>query len=104
MRLPRNSSRSAGGYHQSRLSGQVSGRGTAGQCQSQVHVAVSHEICNWQKLFSRPSHTCARVVGCERTSVTRSFPRPFGGTRIEVSHERSEEHTSELQSLAYLVC
>src|SRR6266404_5602481 len=65
---------------------------------------VSHEVCNWQKLFSRPSHTCARVVGCERTSVTRSFPRPFGGTRIEVSHERSEEHTSELQSLAYLVC
>jgi hypothetical protein len=49
---------------------------------------VSHEVCNWQKLFSRPSHTCARVVGCEKASVTRSFPGPCGGTKIEVSHER----------------
>src|SRR2546425_8738181 len=27
-----------------------------------------------------------------------------GTVRIEVGHARSEEHTSELQSLAYLVC
>jgi hypothetical protein len=26
---------------------------------------VSHDVCNWQKLFSRTSHTCARVVGGE---------------------------------------
>ena len=49
---------------------------------------VSHEVCNWQKLFSRPSHTCARVVTCERASVTKSFPIPCGETKIEVSHER----------------
>jgi len=48
---------------------------------------VSHEVCNWQKLFLRPSHTCARVVGHERASDTRFFPGPCGGTKIEVSHE-----------------
>ena len=58
-------------------------RTTAESCSN-----ASHEICNWQKLFSRPSHTCAWLVGCERTSVTRSFPSPFGGTLIELSHER----------------
>ncbi len=26
---------------------------------------VSHEVCSWQELFSRPSQTCARVVGGE---------------------------------------
>src|SRR2546425_6702054 len=31
------------------------------------------------------------------------WPRPVEASR-ELSHPRSEEHTSELQSLAYLVC
>jgi hypothetical protein len=75
-------------WQQSQLSGQVSDRATAAQCQSQVHVAVSHEVCNWPKLFSRPSHTCSRVVGCERTSVTRFFPKPVRRDQKRVSHER----------------
>src|SRR2546425_8619248 len=33
--------------------------------------------------------------------VLRVFPKEF---RVEVEGVRSEEHTSELQSLAYLVC
>ncbi len=49
---------------------------------------VSHEVCDWQKLFLRPSHRRARVVGRERASAARSFPGPCGGTKIEVSHER----------------
>ena len=48
---------------------------------------VSHEVRNWQKLFSRSSHTCAPVVGRERASATRSFLGPCEGTKIEVSHE-----------------
>ncbi len=48
---------------------------------------VSHEVCNWQELLSRPSHTCAWVVGCERPPAAKSFPGPRGGTKIEVSHE-----------------
>src|SRR5687767_15410281 len=34
----------------------------------------------------------------------RSTPLPRSATRSEGSCTRSEEHTSELQSLAYLVC
>src|SRR5258708_9928521 len=49
---------------------------------------VSHEVCDWQKLFSRLSHTCAWVVACERPPAARSFRGPGGGTKIEVSHER----------------
>src|SRR5205823_11887501 len=32
------------------------------------------------------------------------WPDPHTGDRIRVEHWRSEEHTSELQPLAYLVC
>src|SRR2546425_1825525 len=34
----------------------------------------------------------------------RLLLRPFGGRRRPEAEKRSEEHTSELQSLAYLVC
>lgn len=49
---------------------------------------VSHEVCNWQKLFSRTLHRCARVVGGERASATQSFLGSCGRTKIEVSHKR----------------
>jgi len=55
---------------------------------SESRSNVSDEVCNWQKLFSRPSHTCARVVGCGRPPAAKSFPGPRGGNKIEVSHER----------------
>src|SRR2546425_7212708 len=42
---------------------------------------------------------CARTSGCRR--ALRSWPSYRGCTS---SRGRSEEHTSELQSLAYLVC
>ena len=37
---------------------------------------VSHEVCDWQKLFSRPLLRCARAMGSEAVPATRSFPRP----------------------------
>src|SRR5467141_4170556 len=49
---------------------------------------VSHEVCDWQKLFSRPSLRCTRVVGSETAPAARSFPGPCRGNMIEVSHER----------------
>jgi hypothetical protein len=49
---------------------------------------VSHEVCDWQKLLSRPSLRCVRVMGGETVPSTRSFPGPCGVTKIEVSHER----------------
>jgi hypothetical protein len=38
---------------------------------------VSHEMRNWEKLFSRSSRTCARVVGGERAFASRPFLGPF---------------------------
>src|SRR6266436_3311201 len=88
MRLPRTCSRCARGSDRAELHGQASGSATAVECESQVHAEVSHEVRDWQKLFLRPSHRRARVVGRERASAARSFPGPCGGTKIEVSHER----------------
>jgi len=49
---------------------------------------VSHDVCNWRKLFSRPSHTGAHIVGREKERLLQGFPGRCGGTKIEVSHER----------------
>ena len=45
---------------------------------------VSHEVCDWQKSFSRPSLRRARVVGRERAPATRSFLKP-----LQRDHDRS---------------
>src|SRR2546425_2588900 len=44
--------------------------------------------------------------GCHKRFVRKRWNRPVlaGGPRPEDERIRSEEHTSELQSLAYLVC
>src|SRR5256714_6101622 len=50
-----------------------------------------------------PYTTLFRSAAISRTSVTHNHNLSFaGGT--EATRYRSEEHTSELQSLAYLVC
>src|SRR2546425_12316570 len=46
------------------------------------------------EVAARPAAQLAAVVG----------PRPELGRALRLEDERSEEHTSELQSLAYLVC
>src|SRR2546423_14848947 len=40
----------------------------------------------------------------EPARAMRRRPRRCAGTVLSARRERSEEHTSELQSLAYLVC
>src|SRR2546425_3116734 len=50
------------------------------------------------------SHPCARPAS-RRSSPTASFGSPSSpGGPCRERATRSEEHTSELQSLAYLVC
>src|SRR5205823_6678131 len=41
---------------------------------------------------------------CDVAVVPSVFPEAFGMVAAEAAAARSEEHTSELQSLAYLVC
>src|SRR3989441_11646102 len=49
----------------------------------------------WPRRFGRGSRCC---------SPTRSTSWPASASRCSPTRRRSEEHTSELQSLAYLVC
>src|SRR2546425_2165382 len=54
-----------------------------------------------------PSRRNGRGCGDSRESSTAPFPRPrrlHAPCAGELGEPRSEEHTSELQSLAYLVC
>jgi len=46
---------------------------------------VSHEVCYWQKLFSRTARRQAQVVGSERAFATRPFLGPCGGTKIKLA-------------------
>src|SRR5687767_15655881 len=67
-------------------------------------------ICQWS--YKRPCVTCIPSGSSRqrRTSGRRSLSGSFVmraaicWTPIIYANERSEEHTSELQSLAYLVC
>src|SRR2546425_8715889 len=67
-----------------------------------------------QLLVSLPSSLPERAVAsaCALTVSSKNFARSFADVRTSASYSgkpycsmnRSEEHTSELQSLAYLVC
>src|SRR5687767_15183764 len=59
-----------------------------------VHVAVPHR----RRLRAGP------VDGPDRSPQRRSELGPHPGREVGAVAARSEEHTSELQSLAYLVC
>src|SRR2546425_1877657 len=77
---------------------------------------VGHEVlCN---SFRNPAHTAKMVATAQALSggrailgigagwnqeEYRAYGWPFPPTRVRIA-QRSEEHTSELQSLAYLVC
>src|SRR2546425_8361089 len=43
-------------------------------------------------------------TGDHYRAAPRGDPRPQGDRELQAPQRRSEEHTSELQSLAYLVC
>src|SRR2546425_3051562 len=56
-------------------------------------------------LFRSPGSPAPRPSGVASVTLRRSAKRP-GSSRCQIVRgvRRSEEHTSELQSLAYLVC
>src|SRR2546425_1806125 len=62
----------------------------------------SRPVRGARRLHRRVPHLEARRAGPRGDPDGRGRGR--GGGRAEVQHARSEEHTSELQSLAYLVC
>src|SRR5687767_15622517 len=53
---------------------------------------------------SRCKLVCVRICGKQEGVNARSTQRNFSRRRRVEVWRRSEEHTSELQSLAYLVC
>src|SRR2546425_6335903 len=53
-----------------------------------------------RRLGQRERCRARRLDGCSSTGRARQLPR----RGAQVTDSRSEEHTSELQSLAYLVC
>src|SRR5205823_11028075 len=55
--------------------------------------------CNLMKYFSPSSRRQNSRSGCIQKSANQDFSSRYG-----LNGGRSEEHTSELQSLAYLVC
>src|SRR2546425_12562571 len=60
-----------------------------------------HHRFDWRRLLRRTEPSMAMAPGATRTVFGYSEPRQAGCHRLR---HRSEEHTSELQSLAYLVC
>src|SRR5437016_7161284 len=64
-------------------------------------VGASTRKGTWWGYSARPEFGRASPNG---SSLGASRCRQFGATRLEPFGERSEEHTSELQSLTNLVC
>src|SRR2546425_7012732 len=67
--------------------------------------AIGPRVAREEGFPCRRARTAAGLAG--RWQLDRRIARPGGGVlsrRALSGHARSEEHTSELQSLAYLVC
>src|ERR1039458_3111004 len=85
-----------------------------------IEVTLSSERLNKYRrsilelLFSERNHVCAVCVSnghCELQNLSQTlnmthvhFDYRYPRLPVDGSHERSEEHTSELQSLRHLVC
>src|SRR5205823_13403634 len=50
------------------------------------------------------SRASTSATAARKTALLRNASRPIPGNCAPLPENRSEEHTSELQSLAYLVC
>src|SRR5205823_13951066 len=67
-------------------------------------AAVGAREHDWRGSRKPPNHSAPTVTSC-KTRPQRKDTLHEGGRREDArSRTRSEEHTSELQSLAYLVC
>src|SRR2546425_5569695 len=71
---------------------------------SEVHLAYGKDAPRFKNLFDHP--IIGWVTGIHLNDLGKEKPKVFNGKTGEVFplNTRSEEHTSELQSLAYLVC
>src|SRR5205814_9518185 len=71
-----------------------------------VSRTVARSACVWLVTFvrSEPLLAATSVVYVSRTSRYQSPSRPRAARSGRRSPTRSEEHTSELQSLRHLVC
>src|SRR2546425_4114735 len=71
-------------------------------------MSAANESCNGRTVRSEAPMRLARSTIQGRVRLVNLMSRCRRGTpsacRASKSHWRSEEHTSELQSLAYLVC
>src|SRR5687767_11954761 len=64
---------------------------------------TSTETAPDRRLHTSVMQTCCHSAG-PTTPARLRWRRPHRKTPAAAAHSRSEEHTSELQSLAYLVC
>src|SRR5205823_7288546 len=83
----------------------------AGDVDYMLRVAVA-DMAEYDAFYKRliavaPMKNVTSRFAMERMKHTTAYPlhpRAFRDRRAAANGERSEEHTSELQSLAYLVC
>src|SRR2546425_4128168 len=68
-----------------------------------AHSASSSEYIVSIEIMSTPPSTSPRICASNVASNSSRVYSPIGFMNLPVG-PRSEEHTSELQSLAYLVC
>src|SRR5207253_7795611 len=82
------------------LIGLFSGTSTSVLYTLSLHDAlpISLSVSNWRAIRQRPAPSAAR------TAISRCRAAAFASRRLATFAQRSEEHTSELQSRGHLVC
>src|SRR2546430_13049188 len=75
---------------------------------TEIYTLSLHDalpICRWCRLEPRHrGHVLSRRVGPDRASASTGLPGGPLSDRTDRTRDRSEEHTSELQSQSNLVC
>src|SRR2546429_5203681 len=56
------------------------------------------------EIYTLSLHDALPISGCARSSLAHARDRPRRRTGVQPGSQRSEEHTSELQSRLHLVC
>src|ERR1035438_511733 len=79
-------------------SGEVATSSVQSTIARRVTAALNRSVCPINHAASRPPFTARRRASIEPCDATKST------ARSKSSASRSEEHTSELQSLRHLVC